>query len=151
GRLAAASRAAAAPGGRARRLESGARRRRSSYISVPSGPWAPSLRARDRAKWLSSSRRKVTTGGGSGPPCREHWSAERLQTVNSWPASVHLASVPRGAASRRQMVRCIVLLALAVAVAILPAAAGSSAQAPMEEVTFQAGALTLRGFLYKPE
>jgi carboxymethylenebutenolidase len=72
--------------------------------------------------------------------------------MNGWPAGAPPAPAPPGWARRQQVVRRVVVaLALAAVVTFLPTAAGSGAQAPAEEVTFPAGALTLRGLLYKPD
>jgi carboxymethylenebutenolidase len=49
------------------------------------------------------------------------------------------------------MPRLTIALLLSVAVALLPPGPTSQAQAPAEEVSFAAGALTLHGFLYKPD
>src|SRR5262245_52576147 len=72
--------------------------------------------------------------------------------MNDWPARAHPTPAPRGAPLRQRVVRRVaVMLALAVVITVLPVASGSRAQTPAEEVTFQAGALTLHGFLYKPD
>ena len=71
--------------------------------------------------------------------------------MNSWPARAPWTPTPRGVAWGQRVVRWVaVTLALTLVAALLSAASGSSAQAPAEEVTFPAGALTLRGLLYKP-